>query len=80
MTYMVNAWLERDDPQLTVTDKHSGRVLIDLDANRVRDLLDSGEFSVKDFLAPGAELQQTVRDLFLRSAKESLTQATTLKL
>ena len=65
MTYTVNAWLERGNPQLSVVDKLTGAVLVDLDAERLRDLFDSGALSLADLQAPQAQLQETVRDLFL---------------
>lgn len=65
MTYTVNAWLERDDPQLSVVDKLTGAVLVDINAERLRDLFDSGVLCLADLQAPQAQLQETVRDLFL---------------
>lgn len=74
MTYLVDAWLEREDPRLKVVDKRTGQVLVDLDAPRVRALLESGEFSVRDFQGAEAELQEIVRALFLRVARERVVQ------
>lgn len=74
MTYQVNAWLERDEPQLQVTDKRSGRVLIDWDAPKVRQLVEEGVICVADLLGSEAELQETVRDLLLRDATNRLGQ------
>ncbi|MEH6651854.1 MAG: hypothetical protein V7707_17675 [Motiliproteus sp.] len=80
MTYTVNAWLERGAPQLSVVDKSTGAVLVDLNAARLRELFDSGVLCLEDLKAPQAQLQETVRDLFLEqfleSAKTSFTRRT----
>jgi hypothetical protein len=67
MTYIVDAWLEQPQPRLRVTDRRSGRVLIDWGAERVRGLLERGDLVAADFCLGPARLQDTVRELFLLS-------------
>ncbi|MEH6470236.1 MAG: hypothetical protein V7752_03200 [Halopseudomonas sp.] len=67
MTYTVNAWLERDEPLLQVSDRRTGRVVIEWSAERLRALFASGELCLSDLQAGEIQLQETVKELFLLS-------------
>lgn len=70
MRYIVNAWFEREDPQLTVTDPQTGQVLIDWDADLIRELMERGELDVGAFRHSGLTLQKALRELFLISCRQ----------
>ncbi|MEH6825741.1 MAG: hypothetical protein V7629_17745 [Motiliproteus sp.] len=67
MTYTVNAWLERDQPLLQVSDRRTGNIVIEWSAEQLRALFASGELSLADLQGSDARLQETVRELFLLS-------------
>ena len=67
MTYIVNAWLERDEPQLLVTDRRTGKVVMEWSAERLKSLFASGELCLADLQAEDLQLQETVKELFLLS-------------
>ncbi|WP_207062603.1 hypothetical protein [Motiliproteus sp. SC1-56] len=80
MTYQVNAWLERPQPLLQVTDKRTGQVLIDWGPEQVRAMLDAGELRVEDLRQEGPALQAQVRELFLCDTARQLGQERDLPL
>ena len=67
MNYIVNAWLERDEPQLKVTSNLTGQVLIDWRGEKVRQLIDNGELDVAELSSPTQELLETVKEILLIS-------------
>ncbi len=67
MTYIVNAWLERENPQLLVTDRRSGHVVMEWSSDRLKALFASGALCLDDLRASDAQLQQTIKELFLLS-------------
>lgn len=67
MTYVLNAWLERDQPLLQVSDRRTGNVVIEWGAEQLRALFASGELSLGDLQGSDACLQETVKELFLLS-------------
>ncbi len=74
MIYIVNAWLEREQPLLQVSDSRTGKVVIEWGAERLKALFASGELCLADLQVSGARMQETVKELFLLSyRKESFS-------
>ena len=67
MSYVVNAWLERENPQLLVTDSRSVNVVMEWSVDRLKALFSSGVLCLDDLRACDAGLQQTIKELFLLS-------------
>jgi hypothetical protein len=68
MKYIVDAWLERPDPQIRILDPRSGAIRLAWQPERVRELLDSGRISAADFdCQDECCVCELVRDLFLLS-------------
>ena len=65
MSYVIDAWLERADPQLKVTSERTGQVVVDWKAVRVRELIDSGELDVAELQSPTQNLLETLKELML---------------
>ncbi|MBY4678604.1 PA4570 family protein [Marinobacterium arenosum] len=70
MTYQIDAWLERQDPYLRVTDKTTGIPVIDWNAKRLHGLLERGAICPDDFTASDVNQQELVKELFLLSCLE----------
>lgn len=70
MTYQIDAWLERQDPYLRVTDKVTGVPVIDWNSQRLKSLLDRGAICTEDFYNTEKNQQELVKDLFLISCLE----------
>ncbi|WP_421866191.1 hypothetical protein [Motiliproteus sp.] len=71
MTYIVNAWLERERPQLQVTDRRTGKVVMEWGAERLKSMFATGELCLADLQASDAQLQETIKELFLLSYRPS---------
>lgn len=70
MTYQIDAWLERPDPYLKVTDKNTGIPVIDWNSERLHNLIERGAICADDFTSPEKNQQELVKDLFLLSCLE----------
>ncbi|MFT6913926.1 MAG: hypothetical protein ACJAWL_000212 [Motiliproteus sp.] len=67
MTYIVNAWLERDQPWLKVSDRRTGSLIMEWSSEQLRALFASGELCLEDLQGSETRLHETVKELFLRS-------------
>ncbi|OMH30344.1 hypothetical protein [Motiliproteus sp. MSK22-1] len=67
MSYVIDAWLERGDPQLKVTSERTGQVLVDWNAVTVRELIESGQLDVAELQSPTQDLVETLKELMLLS-------------
>ena len=66
MTYSINAWLDRPEPQLTVFNKRSGIAMMQFDSEEVDDLMASGELCLSDLYSNDSKiLEEIVRKLAL---------------
>ncbi|MBF0183456.1 MAG: hypothetical protein HQM06_03570 [Magnetococcales bacterium] len=65
MDFIVDAWLERPEPRIVVSNAHNGRAVLDWDHHTVARLFASGAMSPTDFQpsSPG-EQWELVRELF----------------
>lgn len=70
MTYQIDAWLERQDPYIRVTDKSTGVPVINWSSNRLRGLLERGAICPDDFCSNEENQQELVKDLFLLACLE----------
>lgn len=70
MTYQIDAWLERQDPYIRVTDKNTGVQVINWSSQRLKGLLERGAICPDDFCSPSANQQELVKDLFLLACLE----------
>jgi len=70
MTYQIDAWLERQDPYIRVTDKHTGIQVINWNSKRLKGLLERGAICPEDFQDTSANQQELVKDLFLLACLE----------
>lgn len=70
MTYQIDAWLERQDPYIRVTDKHTGIQVINWNSTRLKGLLERGAICADDFCTPDTNQQELVKDLFLLACLE----------
>lgn len=48
MNYLINAWLERDQPLLEVREAHTGRTLLRWEGNAQCKMLERGELILAD--------------------------------
>ncbi|NNF97032.1 MAG: hypothetical protein HKM94_08915 [Halobacteria archaeon] len=48
MSFIVNAWLERVDPQVQIISSHTGDILLTLDSTAVMNLLEQGDVTIND--------------------------------
>ncbi len=67
MSYIVDAWLERGEPQLRVTSEQTGQVVIDWKAERVREAIETGAINVSELQSATRDLTDTVKELVLQS-------------
>ncbi len=70
MAYQIDAWLERKEPELRVTLKNTGVVLLHWHAEELRPLLESGQLDPRDFCACQGQEKELVRELFLLACCE----------
>ncbi|MBA4503101.1 PA4570 family protein [Marinobacterium marinum] len=66
MTFQINAWLERPNPKLSISDKNSGMTLLEWQGAQLHRLLNKGGLMAEDFRRPSESEQQALaRELFL---------------
>ena len=65
MTYQIDAWLERKDPELRVTLKNTGVVLLHWHSDELLPMLRSGQLNPQDFCHCQGREKELVRELFL---------------
>lgn len=79
MTYQVDAWFERKDPELRVMLKNTGIVLLHWHAEELQPMLESGQLNPADFCCSGHHEQELVRELFLLATAADLAPTTVTK-
>ncbi|WP_130470736.1 hypothetical protein [Candidatus Magnetaquicoccus inordinatus] len=63
--YIVDAWLERADPRITVCSAHNGSAVLDWDQHTIHKLFASGALSPEDFRPSSSqELWELLCELF----------------
>lgn len=65
MAYQIDAWLERKDPELRVTLRNTGVVLLHWHSDELRPMLESGLLNPDDFCCCQGREKELVRELFL---------------
>ncbi|KEA63235.1 hypothetical protein ADIMK_2759 [Marinobacterium lacunae] len=65
MTYQIDAWLERKDPELRVTLRNTGVVLLHWHSEELKPMLESGLLNPHDFCCCQGKEKELVRELFL---------------
>lgn len=65
MSYRINAWLERSDPELIISSTHTGQVLIHWRGDKIRSLIDSGQLDMSSLSSASSSSTEIVRDLLL---------------
>ena len=74
MSYQIDAWLERSEPELRVTVKSTGLEIMRWQGDQLRELMENGWVDARDFYASAQQTtqqqQELVRDLFLIACLE----------
>ncbi|MBV0933091.1 PA4570 family protein [Marinobacterium weihaiense] len=66
MTFQINAWLERPNPTLSISDKNSGMMLLQWHGAQLQRLMNKGGLVAADFHRSSENEQQALaRELFL---------------
>lgn len=63
MTYLIDAWFERENPYLKVIHKNTGNQIISWQGETLKKRLQAGEICVEDF--ENSPSQELVKELFL---------------
>jgi len=70
MTYQIDAWLERKEPELKVTLRNTDVVLLYWHSDELKPMLDSGLLNPNDFCCCQGQEKELVRELFLLACLE----------
>lgn len=65
MSYRINAWLERKEPQLIISSSRTGQVLMDWRGDKVRELIGTGQLDTQLLAQSGIDCTEVVKDLLL---------------
>lgn len=65
MIYQIDAWLERKDPELRVTLRNSGVVLLHWTSDELKPMLEAGLLNPQDFCCCQGREKELLRELFL---------------
>lgn len=60
MTYCINAWLDRREPELTIFNKQSGIAMMRFDSEEVEELISSGELYLADLYSNDHKTQEEI--------------------
>ncbi|MGM0553842.1 MAG: hypothetical protein ACQETK_08620 [Pseudomonadota bacterium] len=73
--FTLDAWLEKPDPLLRITDDHSRRIVAEWRGQDLQDLLESGIIVAADCCGPHARetAHETIRELILESCLQGIT-------
>ncbi|HID82227.1 MAG TPA: hypothetical protein EYH06_00375 [Chromatiales bacterium] len=75
MTFQIDAWLERPDPQMRVIDTATGVVVAEFNQTEIQQLCEWGEICPQDFCSRCAETQEAlVKQLLLASCARQIGQ------
>lgn len=75
MTFQIDAWLERPDPQMRVIDTATGAVVAEFNQTEIQQLCDWGEICPQDFCNQCTETQESlVKQLLLASCARQIGQ------
>lgn len=70
MAYQIDAWLERKDPEIRVTLRNTGVVLLHWHSEELKPMLDAGLLNPEDFCCCQGKEKELVRELFLLACIE----------
>lgn len=65
MSYRINAWLERSNPELIISSTHTGQVLIHWRGDKIRSLIENGQLDTQSLCSASSSTTEIVRDLLL---------------
>jgi len=65
MTFQIDAWLERPDPQMRVIDTATGVVVAEFNQTEIQQLCDWGEICPQDFCEQCTKTQQALTQQLL---------------
>lgn len=65
MSYRINAWLERAEPQLIITSTVTEQVLMHWRGDKVREMIFTGQLDTVRLLNPEADAAEIVKELLL---------------
>ncbi len=65
MSYRINAWLERSDPELIISSTRTGQVLIHWRGEKIRDLIETGQLDTHSLCSSATPSTDIVRELLL---------------
>ena len=63
MTYLIDAWLERETPYLRVIHRTTGKSVLTWQGQRLQEKLQAGDICVEDLAQPPS--QELIKELFL---------------
>lgn len=73
MTYLVDAWLDRQNPCLRILNRETGEICAELNEEALRELQDQGELSIQELSSCEPHvLKELVRTLFLHCYARAL--------
>jgi hypothetical protein len=70
MSYIIDAWLERPDPYLRITHRHTGIRVIEWRNEKVATLLEQGVICPQDLQQSQCCSKELVQELFLLACLE----------
>jgi len=74
MSYLIDAWLDRAHPSLTILNTISGREVLRFNEDELHSLLENGDLCVDDLLTNNpAVLEEVIRQLALYRCSQSLS-------
>ncbi len=65
MSYIINAWLESNEPTLTVISRLTGQELVSWKGDQVRELIETGELDVGELQNPCRNQIEVVKELVM---------------
>ena len=68
MSFLIDAWLERDNPYLRVVHKQTGKAVLDWRGDILTKQLNSGSICIDDFSAQPS--QELIKELFVLDCVE----------
>ncbi len=63
--FIIDAWLERKDPCLRVIDAEDGRVVMQIEGDRLQQMMDQGDLDPSELMQSRSNLKNLVRPLLL---------------
>ena len=60
MAYIINAWLDRPNPELTISNKEQGTTIMAFKSGELEQLVESGELCPHDLLSNNTQVLEDV--------------------